>query len=316
MRYATLALILLVPLVVRAEGDAAATDAEAEAALAAFDAAFKGTKDVGEKQNAVYGLHDVRHDSVIKRLERLLKDRSPEVRNVAALALGGQRHNVAAAGNALLKSWDKDYKEDEVLSSVIDAMAELNYLLYWPKAKKTLDEDRSVIVIRLLALFGANKDWRTLPDLLDIYKKALPKGASWSTGVVNVDTGAAGDVDQKAAEAKFNAKYGQGGSKARAAAMGKRGGDQKSLATQLRNSVKSITGEDFDTSIDFEDWYVKNYVLVQRKIAEMEGRDAAAAEAKAKSELPGLQQKVDEERKKLEEKAAADRKNRGEGGDK
>ncbi len=303
--------LVLACAVARAD-EAAVSEAEAEAALAAFETAFKGTKDVAEKQNAVYGLHDVRHDTVIKRLEKLMKDRSPEVRNVAALALGGQRHNVGAAGGALLKAWDKDYKEDEVLASVVDAMAELNFLSYWPKAKKTLDEDRSMIVIRLLVLFGANKDWRTLPDLLDIYKKALPKGATWTTGTVTVDTGAAGDADQKAAEAKFNAKYGAGGSKARAAAMGKRGNDQKSLATQLRSSVKAITGEDFDTSIDFEDWYVKNYVLVQRKIAEMEGRDAAVAEAKAKSELPGLQQKVDDERKKLEEKAAADRKARGE----
>ena len=53
--------------------------------------------------------------------------------------------------------------------------------------------------------------------------------------------------------------------------------------------------------MDFEDWYVENYVKVHIAIAKMSGVDVAAAERRAKAELPALKAKVDEDRKKLEE---------------
>lgn len=307
----TFGIFLLFALSVRA-GDAVqpVDDEQAKAALEEFEQAFR-TKDVEVKQDAVYDLHDLPNDLVLARLEKVLKDKSPAVRNVAALALGGQNQNVARAGKALMRAYTKDFKREEVLSSVLDAIGELHYMGYWPKAKPCLKDSRNSIVIRMLAMLGANKDYRALPTLLDMYKVAMPKRISWSTGVVNVDTGASGDTDQKAAEAKWRAKYGRGGSKMKAKAKAKAAAfDERNFQSQLRKCVKAITGQDFDTSIDFEDWYVDNYVAIMRKIAVLDGKNPAAAEAQARSELPDMKRKIEEERRKLEEELA---KERGEG---
>ena len=77
---------------------------EAKEAIKEFDQAFKATKEIEEQQNAVYNLHDVPHDLVIKRLQKLLRHKDPRVRNVAALALGGQSHNVPLAGSTLMRT--------------------------------------------------------------------------------------------------------------------------------------------------------------------------------------------------------------------
>jgi len=84
----------------------AVPDADAQQALDAFKEAFK-TKDVGARQTAVYDLHDVPNDLVIQQLAKLLKKGKPEVRNVAAMALGGQGHNTARAGKTLMSSFER-----------------------------------------------------------------------------------------------------------------------------------------------------------------------------------------------------------------
>lgn len=281
-------------------GDAVSEET-AKAALKEFDESFR-SPDLEEKQNAVYNLHDVPSDLVIKRLEKLMRNKRPEVRNVAALALGGQVHNPKRAGEVLLRAYAKEKKNDDVLASVLDAMRELKFLGYWPKLEPALKDPRTSVVIRTLDMLGSNEDWRTVPVLLDMFKVAMPKRIRWSTGTVNVDTGTAGDADQKAAEAKFNAKYGAGGSKMKAKAKAKaRAFEERNFDAQLRRCVKSITGETFDNAYDFEEWFVEHYVEVMTKIAEMEGRNVSKAVAKAKSELPEIERKMEEERLRIEE---------------
>ena len=288
----------------------AVDDVQAKDAIKQFDTSFK-TRDMDQKQGAVYALHDVPSDLVIKKLARLLKNRKTEVKVVAAMALGGQGHNVDKAGNTLHKSFKSDYDNEDVLSSVLDGWAELHYMEYWPALKKCLDDNRNAIAIRALDLIAANKDWRAVDVILKMYKEAVPKGYKWTTGVVTVDTGAAGTADAEAAKAKWTAKYGAGGSKAKAKAKGKAGaGKERNLATQLRRTVEALTGEDFETSLDFEDWLVENWVDVARKRAKLEGKDPNAAARAAALELPALKRKIEEEREKLEKQAEDARKQR------
>ena len=269
----------------------AVDDVQAKDAIKQFDTSFK-TRDMDQKQGAVYALHDVPSDLVIKKLARLLKNRKTEVKVVAAMALGGQGHNVDKAGNTLHKSFKSDYDNEDVLSSVLDGWAELHYMEYWPALKKCLDDNRNAIAIRALDLIAANKDWRAVDVILKMYKEAVPKGYKWTTGVVTVDTGAAG-------------------SKAKAKAKGKAGaGKERNLATQLRRTVEALTGEDFETSLDFEDWLVENWVDVARKRAKLEGKDPNAAARAAALELPALKRKIEEEREKLEKQAEDARKQR------
>jgi len=276
-------------------------DEKAQEALSRFKVAFK-TKEIEAKQMAVYELHDFPNDLVLKELAKLLRNRDPAVRNVAALAVGGQAHDPQAAGELLMKSYAKDFDEDDVISSVIDAMAELHYMGYWPEVQKALKDDRSGVVVRCFELIGANKDWRAFPDLVEMYKEVMPRRISWSTGSVSVDTGASGDADQQAAEAAFNAKYGRGGSKMKNKAKAKaKSFDLRNFSTQLRKCMKAITGEDFDNAFDVEDWWVENYELVARKIAEIEGKDPEEAAERAKVGKAELRAKVEEERLRIEE---------------
>lgn len=284
-------------------------DERARGALAQFAEAFKA-KEVEAKQNAIYDLHDVPHDLVIKQLEKLLRNRDPMLRNVAAMAMGGQQHDPAKAGKILMRAYKKDFDEEEVVASVLGAMTELKYRDYWPEVQSALKDERSAVVIGILDLLGTNQDWRALPDLVEMYKIVMPKRASWSTGSTSVDTGAEGDADQKAAEAAFNKKYGQGGAKEKAKARAKANSfDLRNFATQIRKCVKAITGQTFDNAYDLQAWWVENYLVVAQKIAELEGRDpeSEAVLAKAKAEQAALKAAVDEERRQIEEELAKER---------
>jgi hypothetical protein len=287
-----------------------ASEDAATAALDAFEKAF-GAKSIEEKQAAVYALHDVPHDRVLAKLGGLLRDKRPEIRNVAALAIGGQRHDVAKAGGVLMKALKAQRDDEDVIASILQAICELKYKGYWPDLTKLLWDDRPPVVIRSLDVVAANKDWRATHELVKLFKEKIDRAVKWQTGEETVDTGAAGDADQKAAEAAWNAKYGPGGSKAKAEA--KRKSDQGrgiDFTRPLRKAAKAITGHDFDTGLDFEDWLVENWIEVARKIAEYEGKDPEAAAKKAAAELPAVKKRVESERESLAKEAEEQRKQR------
>jgi len=281
-------------------------DGVAKKALADFKVAYSKAKQVEEKQELVFNLHDVPHPLVLKQCIRLLKNKNPDIRNVAALAIGGQGFDSKTAGEALMKALPKEKKNVAVATSIVDALVEGKYLAYWPDIKKETTKDaRNSVVIRIFDLLGANKDYRAIPMLLHMYRVAMPKHVKWQTGTVNVDTGAAGDADNKAAQQKFNQKYGAGGSKAKAKAVGKANSfDLRNFSSQIKTCTKQITGIEFDNDIDLEDWWVENYMMVMRKCAELdglEGKKQAKFLKKAEAELPKLKKDIEEARKKLEE---------------
>jgi hypothetical protein len=300
------AVLALFSSVVLADGVAPVPDDKAKEAIKEVRDAFRKAESVEEKQGVVFTLHDIPNDRTIRELKKYLRNRDPAIQGVAALALGGQLHNRKEAGELLLKTFEKEKDEIEVAISCIDAMKNLGWHGYWPALEdETGKGTRSAVVIRILELIGANKDYRALPMLLNMYKVAMPKYVRWTTGKVTVDTGAAGDTDRKAAEAKFNQKYGAGGSKARAAAEGKsKAFDARNFTTQIRKCVKEITGHDFETDIDLEDWWIENWELVARRTAELSGENVEKAIAKAKRELPQRKKEIAEARKKLEEELA------------
>ncbi|MHC4939902.1 MAG: hypothetical protein ACYTHK_13110 [Planctomycetota bacterium] len=298
---------LFLTAVALAQGVTAVPDEEAKAAVKEAQDAFRQAKAVEEKQEVVFMLHDVPHDLSIKQLGKFLKNKEVAIRGVAALALGGQGHNKPAAGKLLMKTYQKEKKEIEVAISCLDAFKELGWYGYWPALEKDCNgkKARSAIVIRILELLGANKDYRAIPMLLEMYKVAMPKRVTWKTGTVNVDTGTAGDADQRAAEAEFNRRYGRGGSNERRKAEAKaKAFDARNFSTQIRKCAKDITGEDFETDVDLEDWWIENYEKVARLMARLDGRDEDKAAEKALKELPARKKEVAEARKKLEEELA------------
>ncbi|MHC4955952.1 MAG: HEAT repeat domain-containing protein [Planctomycetota bacterium] len=302
----TLAVCLLLASVAAADPVEAVPDSDAKTALAEFDSAYRKAKLIEQKQELIYNLHDVPHPKVLSKCMKLLRHKDPAIRNVAALAIGGQGFDKKKAGGALMKQLPKDKKTVEVATSIIEAMAELKYYGYWPELEKyTGKESRSAVVIRILDLLGSNKDYRAIPMLLKMYKVAMPKRVTWQTGTVNVDTGAAGNEDNEAAEREFNARYGRGGSKEKAKAQGKaKSFDARNFTTQIRKCAKAITGEDIKYDMELEDWWIANWEMVARKSAQLNHKNSDKAAAKAAKELPAFKAKVEEERKKLEEELA------------
>ena len=238
-------LVFLLALFPLSGGARAAGRSEAERALARFETAF-ATRDTDARQNAVYDLHGVPHDLVLARLERLLSDPDRLTRNVAAMALGGQRHNPSRAGAALLGAYERDFEDTVILSSVLDALREVGFLHYWPEAQRALRDERPAIVQRTLDLLAANRDHRALPRLVELYLEA------------------------HAAKA---------GAQQRPAARHR---------AELRACLKEITGVDFPDGRAALRWYLRNYRLVARLIAGMQGDDPVAAEAVAALELPSV----------------------------
>ncbi len=292
----TLALCAIGALCIGAEP---VSDERAKEALARFQVAFKAPG-VEAKQAAVYTLHDVPHDLVLKELDKLLRNRDAGIRNVAALAMGGQRHDAKKAGDLLMKAYRKERQAEEVVASVFEAMAELDYTGYWPDVKGALKDERNVVVVSALDLLGTTADWRAFPDLVELYREIMPRRVNWTTGAVVLPDG----TDQEA-KAQWEAKYGVGGSKEKAKAKAKANSfDLRNFSPQIRACVKRITGKDFENAFDLEEWWCENYIEVARKIAEFEGKDPDSVVPRAKLERAKLKAKVEEERRKLDEELA------------
>lgn len=282
-------------------------DEKAKEAIAKFQDGFKAS-DVEAKQNAVYNLRDFPNDLVLKELEKVFRNKDPNVRHVAAMAVGGQKHDPKKAGDLLMRVYKKDFDTEDVVASCLDAMGELQYMGYWPEVKSALKDERNLVVMGVLGLLGTTKDWRAFPDLVELYRVVMPKRISWSTGEVTVDTGAAGSEDADAAKAEFNARYGQGGSKEKAKAKAKASSfDLRNFTPQIRKCVSEITGENFDNAFDLEEWWCENYIMVAKKIAELEGRNPDSVVQRAKLEQSELKARIEEERAKLDEDLAKER---------
>lgn len=283
------------------------SDEAAKEALAKFSDAFKASE-TEAKQSAIFSLHDVPHPLVLKELEKLLKNKDPDLRHVAALAVGGQKQDPKKAGDALMKAYGKDATSENVVASCFEAMAELKYMGYWPDIKPAFKDERNIVVMRLLDLLGTTQDWRAFPDLVELYRVVMPARVSWSTGEVKVDTGAAGNEDNEAAQAEFNKRYGAGGSKEKAKAKSKANAfDLRNFQPQIRACVKRITGKEFDNAFDVEEWWCENYIDVAKKIAVLEGKDPESVVPRAKLEQAELKAKIEEHRRKLDEQLAKER---------
>jgi hypothetical protein len=158
-------------------------------------------------------------------------------------------------------------------------------------------------VVHSLELVGANKDWRAFPELVEMYKMAVPAGKSWSGGEeVTVDTGAEGDADQQAAEAQYKAQNpgrggGGGGGPSRSSVL-------RNLSRPIGKCVKEVTGKSFETSLELSEWWVENYIMVAQKIAELEGKNPESVVPRAKIEQAELREKVAKEREDVEKRLA------------
>jgi len=211
-----------------------------------------------------------RHKKVLRELKKIwLKEDDYELRAVAAEGLGRQTPYAKQAGKELAKGLDQmkklasreDPEGEELLAQTLEARAliaglkavgELGYKDGWDVLKDFIDHYDDGVAAEMMLTCGRLKEYRALPILLEWFN-FYPDGYSYAGGSVSVDTGAAGNEDQKAAKAKWKAKYGRRKKKARPAAW-----------DALIQSLEMITGVKFEKPEELKQWMDDNKVLLRK----------------------------------------------------
>jgi len=221
-------------------------EADAKAKVAYFDKYAGKVKDDAKYGELVMDLTSTSHPVTADRIGKVLNtDFDEEHRLIAAAALGEFKKPVAArdtAGKHLLDALLKDKFTVDVTDSCVDSIGKLQYLPAWEKLSEMLLKGGDPwLLVTCVRAAGRLDDRRLLPALLELWERS-PVGYSWETGEVTVDTGTAGDGDQKAAEAAWHAKYGN-----------KVGGKKKPpvmLKAYLQEIIKAVRNITDDQAIE------------------------------------------------------------------
>ncbi|MEZ6025094.1 MAG: HEAT repeat domain-containing protein [Planctomycetota bacterium] len=235
-------------------------------AMARFEEDFKarglkGDDKLMQKDHAVLFLSGVPHPKVIDRLYDLARrDRASEVRRMGLTALGKQSTLAAYAGPKVVQLLEdkKLAKDDDHVLACLKALGRLGYHPPVETLEATLRHKDYAVRKQTLALIGELKDVRHLEALLRELGTldAQEKGESWDGAEAKVDTGSAGDADQKAAEARAKAEAAR--NKGAAGGKGKGGGSTRDMKDQLLASLEVMTGQDFVDQKDAGTWLEKN----------------------------------------------------------
>lgn len=246
------------------------TDAQVAPALAAYARDAAG-EDLEKRIRALRTLGRWRHEDVLKELRRVLaKEPDLELKAVAAEGLGHQLCFAPVAGRALADFLKANAKwasgpdpqspaeqqrmayEARVLVACWGSVGALGWKDAWKEWKDYIDHEHDDVASAAITAFGRLKEYRALPSLLEWFN-IYPDGVSWEGGSVRVDTGAAGDKDQKAAQAAWKAKYGGRAKKARPA-----------VVDALLRAVREITGQEFTKPAQLKQWMDENKVLLKK----------------------------------------------------
>jgi hypothetical protein len=246
------------------------TDAQVAPALEAYRRDF-AESDMDRRLKAVRALARWRHKEVLKELKRVLaKEADLELKAAAA---EGFQHQTSFGNDPAkplaehLKQW-KDWASQEesndpaveertkyearVLAAIWVSVGALGWKEPWKDWKGYIDHPHDDVAAAAITAFGRMKEYRALAPLLEWFN-IYPDGITWEGGSVRVDTGAAGDKDQKAAEAAWKAKYGGRKKKAR-----------PGVVDALLKAVKDITGQEFTKPAELKQWMEDNKLLLRK----------------------------------------------------
>ena len=279
-----------VPRVARA-ADPPATDvapADAKAALERFTASF-ASKFTTDRIRALTSLAKVQHPTVAAKLLEVTKDADEAVRASACTGLANQRTSASRVAPALAKiAFDVDEKP-KVIAAATGALGPLGHKKSAKDVEKLLWHDDDSVVCAALSCFALWKDPDSLGEINE-YFQIYPDEKSFATITVNVDTGAAGNTDQAAAQAKGRGK---------AAALA-RWRQRPECSKALQVALKAITGHGFRRPEDLKSYMdqPKKYRDPERIVDRMDepkrkvAHDAfqalmRQATAESKKEFPG-----------------------------
>jgi hypothetical protein len=246
------------------------TDAQVATALASYKRDF-ALEDMDKRLRALRALGVWRHKDVLKELKRVLtKEADLELKAAAAEGFKHQTSFTSEAGRALAEflkqnqGWAPvperpDPEQEElskyqarVLVACWKSVGVLGWKEPWKDWKGYIDHHHDDVASAAIEAFGAMKEYRALPTLLEWFN-IYPDGITWEGGSVRVDTGAAGTQDHDAARAAWQAKFGGRAKKARPA-----------VVDALLKAVKAITGQEFSKPAQLKQWMEDNKLLLKK----------------------------------------------------
>ncbi len=202
------------------------------------------TVDIDFKLDALIRLSKCIHKDVTKvLLKAALKDPDVFVRAEALKGLGNQVLYPDMIGRKIHPLLDQNDVDPKILEQALITLRKLNYRRAWKEIIDLISHDEDDVVVEVFRTIGAWKELRACLDLQGFWD-AYPTEGSWSTGSVSVDTGASGTTDQRAAKAKWHAKYG-GRRKQRA---------RPKCVKALKEAIAQMTGEPIEKPDEFRTW--------------------------------------------------------------
>lgn len=220
-----------------------ATDKEFAHELKIFKKDFE-TVDVDFRLDALIRFAKCVHKKTANELLKILyKDKDPYVRAEAAKGLQFQVPHKDTIGRKTAKLLEDDKLDPMILRELILSIGELRYTRSWELIAELISHDDDKVVIACFSVIEKWKElraWREMQMFWDMY----PGAGKWATGTVTVDTGAAGDVDARAAKAKWKAKY---GNKAKQR-------PRPDCVKALQAAILAITKEELKKPAEFREW--------------------------------------------------------------
>ena len=250
---------------------ALASDEEAAEALQVFKKDFKargkkGDEKLAEQDWALRELAKVQHRKVVDALAKVTRNKSEDLRTAAVLQLGRQRALPGYAGQAVVKSLEKNKKDTTFLMAGLEAIGMLHYVGSPEILVELMKHHDYAVQKNALVTMGRLQDVRFLEEIVKLMKAMkLEKGAKWDGVSTTHDTGTAGDHDQKAAEAAGKAQEAKNKKKGKRAAR-----SQRDLGPIVLQVAKDLTGQEFTGSIMARKWMDENKAELDKSIAEVE----------------------------------------------
>ena len=231
-------------------------NAKGAAAVAKFRRQFD-TPDLDFQLDAVIDLGKVHHPKVAAELLRLLKNKDPEVQAEAMKALGRQHCYRKKLERRLVTWLDEKTFSPRLVAQTVRTIGQLDVRKLEEDLIDVVNSPDDEVAIAALRVLGDWRSYKSLRDILLLWE-FYPEDGKWSTGSVTVDTGASGSTDQRAAKAKWKAKYG---------GRAKRG--RPELVQALRKTVNKVIGlEDEDKILkrpkELREWISDNKVLMRK----------------------------------------------------
>lgn len=253
------------------------TDEQVAEALERFEGDYK-SKDVDRRLRILRWIGMYRHKSVLKRLKKIvLTERDAELQSVAAEGFGHQISCAKDASKVVKAALEKLRKygsredpqtpelvarNNEEASVLVKLLVSLGQLYPyhtrrhkndgWKELKKFIDHNSDDVAIAMFEYISATKEYRAMPKILEWFN-FYPDGYSWAGASARVDTGTAGNADQKAAKAK---------------ALGKAGGRRKKIRpaawAAMAETVQVLTGKEMKKPAELKAWMDENKLMLKK----------------------------------------------------